>query len=488
MSAPAVVAAPILGREEPRLWTRPLRRLTKNATLGHECIAFAEQILGATLLPWQKWWLLHALELKRDGTFRYRTILTLVARQQGKTTLIKIVCLWAMYLGRAELVLGAAQSLDIAKEAWDGATQLAQDNPELSPEIAAVRRTNGENTLTLSSGARYRITAATGKAGRGLSVDVLVLDELREHQSFAAWAALSKTTMARPNALILCISNAGDDDSVVLNQLRSAALAEADESLGLFEWSAPDGCDLHDPAAWAQAMPALGHGPFTVAAVRSALATDPPATFRTELLCQRVTVLDAAVDVAGWKAGADPTGTLARQRRSRIAVAVEAAPDGGHVALVGAAVLPDGRVRVAVAKAWPTTDQARRELGPLLKQMRPAAVAWFPAGPTAALGAELRGFKAAAITGQAVNEACMSFADLVLNHRILHPDDPLLNTHISNAQRLLVGDGWRFARRGVGEINTAYAAAGAVHAARTMPAPVGKPRLIIARDPARNTR
>ena len=87
-----------------------------------------------------------------------------------------------------------------------------------------MRLTNGEQCLTLSDGQRYRITAATRGAGRGLSVDVLLLDELREHRDYLAWAALSKTTLARPEALICAVSNAGDDQSVVLNDLRARAI------------------------------------------------------------------------------------------------------------------------------------------------------------------------------------------------------------------------------------------------------------------------
>jgi phage terminase large subunit-like protein len=284
----ALLDAPeILGKEEPRLWTRPLRELTPDTTLGYEAIAFAREILGVELLPWQRFWLLHALELLPDGSFRFRTILTLVARQQGKTTLLKIVSLWAMYLGHAHLVLGAAQSLDIARESWQGAVELAEDNDELAAEVANIRRANGEQCLTLTSGARYRITAATRGAGRGLSVDLLVLDELREHRDWAAWGALTKTTIARPNALVVGISNAGDDQSVVLNSLRSAALAGTDETVGIFEWSAPDGCALDDLDAIAQACPGLGRT-ITLSAILSAKATDPAAVFRTELLCQHV--------------------------------------------------------------------------------------------------------------------------------------------------------------------------------------------------------
>lgn len=485
------------GRERPRLFTEPARRLTRKTTLGFEAISFAEDMLGMTLLPWQKWWLKHALELEPDGSFRYRTVLTLVARQNGKTTLLKALALYFMYMDRARLVLGAAQSLDIARESWAGAVDLAESDPELADEIDLVRRANGEQELRLVNGARYRIAAATGSAGRGLSVDLLILDELRQHQTWAAWGALSKTTMARPNALTVGISNAGDDQSVVLNALREAALSGADPTIGLFEWSAPDGCELDDRDAWAQANPGLGYT-ITEQAISAALATDPPSVFRTEVLCQRVDVLDSAVDLGGWRSGADPAGTL-EDVRDRVVVGLDVAPDGTHVALVAAADVGDGRVRVEPVAAWDSTDAARDELDELLDRIAPRALAWFPSGPAAALGAVIRRdrlapvggsrrgrrsgrpFELVELTGQQVAEACQSFADLVAAGRVLHPSDPMLDAHVMNAQRLDQGDGWRFARRGAGHVSAAYAAAGAVQAALTLPRPTGRPRVIVAR-------
>mgnify|MGYP006920614764 CR=1 FL=1 len=173
----------------------------------------------------------------------------------------------------------------------------------------------------MSHGGRYRITAATRGAGRGLTVDVLLLDELREHRDWLAWAALSKTTLARPDALICAVSNAGDDQSVVLNDLRArgieaisrcraepiighepfepagsdgASLADPSGGLFLAEYSAPEGCALDDPAGWVAAMPGLNidmigptgvpqPAPITTEAVIGFLGTDPPAVFRTEL-------------------------------------------------------------------------------------------------------------------------------------------------------------------------------------------------------------
>jgi phage terminase large subunit-like protein len=57
-------------------------------------IAFAEQMMGLTLFPWQKWLLLHALELNEDGTYRFRYVIVLIARQNGKSLVLLILALW----------------------------------------------------------------------------------------------------------------------------------------------------------------------------------------------------------------------------------------------------------------------------------------------------------------------------------------------------------------------------------------------------------
>lgn len=480
----------ILGREEPRLWTPNVRPLTRANTHGWEAISFAENVLGFTLLPWQRWWLLHALELRQDGTYRFRTIVTLVGRQQGKTTLLKIVALWAMYLDRVHLVLGAAQSLDIARESWKGALDIARANPRLADELTRVTTGSIETAMTLTNGARYRITAATPGSGRGLSVDLLILDELREQRDWEAWSALSKTTIARPNALTVAISNAGDDKSVVLNSLRSTALAETDESIALFEWSAPDGCELDDPDAWAQAMPGLNRGTIDERGVRLALATDPEPVFRTELLCQSVDALNPALDPHGWAACTD-SGLDIAPIAQRTVMCLDVSPDGEHVSLVTAALRDDGKVAIVESGGWSDTTSARRALAEMLPTIRPRALGWYPSGPAAVLGAELAEMNAdkrgpigrmtvdrksfrdwapglVELRGDAVKEACQTFADLVKARKIVHKGTTLLNSHAIGAQRLDQGDGWRFVRRGAGHVDAMYAAAGAIHLARTV--------------------
>lgn len=484
----AVLERPVevLGSTTPRVFTPPLVvgppgdcgcgcALSPETSEGFRAVRFAEQVLGVKLLPYQRWLLIHILELKAPGRFRFRTVLILISRQNGKSWICRVLALYFLYV-RGErqkvTVLGAAQSLAIAMEAWAGAVELAEEDDDLRVKIDQVRRVNGEQCLTLTNGSRYKVSAATRGAGRGLSVDTLLLDELREHRDWAAYGALTKTTTARKNALIAGISNAGDDQSVVLNSLRATALAGTDQATGVFEWSAPDGCELDDVDAWALANPALGYT-LTLDALRSFMLTDPPAVFRTENLCQRVDALDAALDLESWKASADPTGSLAAVR-DRVALCLDVAPDGAHVTLAGAAVLDDGRVRVEAFANWRTVDEARRALPGIVTRVRPAAFGWFPAGPAAALGADLRGLEAVELKGSEVLELCQEFADLVQARRVAHPNDPLLNAHVAASARLQSGDGWRFSRKGAGHVDGAYAMAGAVRIARTLPPPAPK--------------
>lgn len=479
----AVLDAPTrLGATVPRLYTRPLVDgrpggcgcgcgLTPKTSLGFAFERFVREIVGLELLPYQRWLGIHMLELTSTGHFRFRRVILLISRQNGKTFYIKLLALFMLYMGHAKLVLGAAQSLDIAREAWAGAVDLAKEVDDLAAEIEIIRYANGEQCLTLNSGARYRITAATRGAGRGLSVDLLVLDELREHRDWAAWSALSKTTTARDNSMIVCASNAGDDQSVVLNSLRSTAMAGTDETLGLFEYSAPDGAEITDMTALAQANPALGYpNGVSEASLRSAMLTDPAATFRTESMCMRVDALDAALDLAAWKLNADTSSNLGAIR-GRVAACIDVAPDGAHVTLAGAGVQLDGRTRVEVFRSWPTVSDARRELPDLLARIKPAALGWFPSGPGAALGADLRALEAIELKGAEVTEACQEFAALNTGGQVVHANDPLLNAHVSSTGKLHTGDGWRFVRKGAGHVDAAYAAAGAVRIARTLPEP-----------------
>ena len=360
----------LYGKETPRIYTPPLRELTPETSYGFSVIDFASDVLGIELFPWQRWFCIHALEADEDGGFRFRRVVLLVGRQNGKSTVAQVIVLWALFVLGVALVLGTAQDLDTSEETWEGAVNLVEESEELSPLLDKVVRVNGKKELRVDGGHRYKVAAATRRGGRGKTGDVVLMDELREHLNWEAWGAVTKTTNARPNALILCMSNAGDAFSVVLRHLRYKAhmalgdpdgwcratgdVADGgdnegdgeDTTLGLFEWSAAPDCSKWDRDGWAQANPSMGHT-ITERVIASDAATDDERIFRTEDLCQWVeTIREEPFPEGAWDAGIDPKSEIAPD--SPLAFGIDVSGDRTHAAIAVAGRRADGRHHVEV--------------------------------------------------------------------------------------------------------------------------------------------
>lgn len=533
LSSPTTTVDGLLGSTEPRLYTPPLIEgspgpcgcgcaLTAATTLGFAVVRFAAEVLCMPLDPWERFAVIHGLELLADGRPRFRKLLIIVARQNGKTFLLMVLALYWLFVARVALVLGTSTNLDYARESWEAAVEVAEGVEELAELLPknAVRRANGEQQLLVHHGrrergrartvhkSRYKIAAANRKGGRSLTVHRLILDELREHHTWASWNAAYNAMNAVRNGQAWAITNQGDAKAVVLASLRGEVidpetdelrpLAERDPRTGVFEWSAPRGSRADDPHALACANPNLNRheerGPFLedlVSDARRALRNggDELADFLTEILCMRVPSLDPAVDVEQWRRPAAEGGCLLPGSldalRSRLAWVFDVALDGQHATLYAAAVGADGRVRVDAVAAWDSVAALRRELPALVKRNRPRAVGWFQNGPAAAVGAALAkqpGWPPAGVTFAALSAdapaVCMGFAELVDAGDVVQSGDPLADAQIEQAERKWIGDRWVFTRRGSGHVDAVYAVAGAVHLARTLPPSLGKPRIV----------
>jgi len=401
---PARPTTNLLGSTTPRIYTPPLAAgspgpcgcgcaLTRSTSLGFSAVDFAEDVLGFDLLPWQRWLFIHAMELRAPGRFRFRTVLVLVARQNGKTTWVEVKNLWKMFVLRVPLVIGTAQNLDISEESWDKAVEIVESVPDLLAELAHVDKTNGKKALKLTNGSRWKIAAASRKGGRGLSGDDVNLDELREHHTWESWAAVTKTTMARSKAQIWAITNAGDDRSVVLNALHDAATAaleldEPDEDApAVFEWSAPDDCPIDDPEMWALANPSLGYPQgISVAALRSAMATDPEPIFRTECLCQRVPdLVPSKIPLTAWVKCADPKSKMV----GGLVLTWELSWNREYGAIGIAGYRSDGIPHVELIDYRQGPDYIPGRIGELVKKHQILAVVFNPGGPGASMLTEV---------------------------------------------------------------------------------------------------
>lgn len=368
----------LFGNTEPRIFTPPLRELTPDTSLGFEMCDFAES-LGFKLLPWQRWLLVHAFEIL--GTFedgwelRFRTVLVLIARQNGKTLITTVITLYFLYILGVALIIGTAQELDQAEEAWDACVDAITADEELKTELVSAKYGNAGRRLKLTGNRRYITKASNRKAGRGKRAQLVIIDELREQTSWEAWNAVSSTTLAQSQVGVLwCTSNAGDPYSLVLRHerfLAHAAIGDPDgwcrdvgdslppavdddgnevsaEPPAIFEWSAAPGRSIWDKDGWCEANPSLGYGFLTERALAADIRNKEERAARTENLCQFVEAIAEPPFPAGaWDAGTDPASSIPDEnpvwfsvdvsddrRRSAIAACGRRADGDWHVEVV----------------------------------------------------------------------------------------------------------------------------------------------------------
>lgn len=364
----------MMGYTEPRIFTPPLRELTPETSLGFAAIDYAKEVLGETLYPWQEWALIHGLEIVGElGTgwrFRFRTVLYLISRQNGKTKLSKVIASFFLNVLYIDSVFGTSLSLDKAEEVWEAVVNDQESIPALRGDIDRVSRTNGNKRLILTGLRQYKVGAPTRRAGRGDSNDLVMLDELREHRDWETWSAAAASTNAKPNGLIVCFSNAGDPDSIVLRQLRSEAIAKIEgteavdfggnvdeDTLGLFEWSAPDGAETDDMEALAQANPALGYGYVTERALMANRQTFPENKFRSECMCQQVeTILPQPFPDGAWDAGVDVASFIAGE--SELFYGIDLSADRRFTSIGVCGLREDGNWHVEIAARRVGTEWA----------------------------------------------------------------------------------------------------------------------------------
>jgi hypothetical protein len=458
------------GCTEPRIFTPPLRDLDEpGATLGHDVIAFAQDDLGITLHPYQKWLYIHVLELLPNGDFRFDKIVILIARQNGKTMWWKILILYVMYILGMKLVLSTAQDLDTAEETWEAVVAMVLETdedevpirPDLAECVAKVVLTNGKKSLNLTTGERYKAKAASRRAARGLSGDLIGLDEAREQQNWDSWSAITHTTMARARSLIILLSNAGDVTSVVLRYFRMAAhallgnpdgIVDAEEmarlvgiadedlededldadDLGLFEYSAAPGAAIRDRAGWAQANPSMNYPNGVPERKIRAATKEPEWVFRTEVLCQWPEgALEGPFPPTTWDAGWDESSRIAGDP----VLCVETNLDRSMTYIAAAGVRDDGRLHAEmIAKRAGTdwvvdwfTDAEKLDRMKYRIRMRPKSP-----GSTLINDLRLEGIVVEEWLGDMAPETGTLF-DLVKDGRLMHLPDSSLDRAAATA-------------------------------------------------------
>jgi phage terminase large subunit-like protein len=446
----------LIGSTEPRIHT-PL--LKGNSKL-QEVSDLADKI-GLPLIPWQRWVLQDLLTIDDDNNWRKKTALLLVARQNGKTHLARMLILSHLFLWGSKNVLGMSSNRNMALDTFRQVAYTIEDNQFLKDQVRQIRLANGQESISLLNGARYEIAAATRDAPRGKTADFLYLDELREWSEEAFTAALP-VTRARPNSMTLMTSNAGDGFSTVLNDLRERCLSYPPDNLGYYEYSAPQHCKINDKKAWAMANPALGHL-ITEQTLEESVSTNSIEATRTEMLCQWV---DSTV--SPWAYGsieACSDSTLEIPVGPQTIMAFDIAPTRRSGALV-MGQLKDGKIAVGLAQLWYSDiaiDEMKMasDINEWARKYHPHLILFDKyATQTVATKLEQSGWKLEDCSGQRFYQACSDLANALAQGTMVHSGQTDLVQHLNNCAAKTSDFGFRIIRRkSAGEVTAAISLA-----------------------------
>jgi hypothetical protein len=269
------------GSQTPRLELVP-GGATSHA-LGDDMIDLGSSA-GLVLDPWQCRVLRYASAERKNPrgqglVFVCSTVVVIVARQNGKGSILEVRQLGGLFLLEREFQLHTAHLYDTSLTHFARIEHLVTNTPDLAQRIDKISHSHNEEGIRLKAsptiilgpgnvrrGRRpeLRFKARTSGGGRGFTGDDLYFDEAMILKPESV-SAIVPTRSARPNTQQWYTGSAGDENSAQLGKLRKRALDALDgqreeRRMYFAEWSVDDqaGYDRDAPESLAPANPALG--------------------------------------------------------------------------------------------------------------------------------------------------------------------------------------------------------------------------------------
>ena len=222
----------------PRLMTVP--HPAAAGSLGPAFIDWAEDRSGFALRWWQRLAATRLLETDADGRLVWEVVLLTMARQLGKSWLLREICLWRMHqserFGEPQDVLHTGKDIAICKEVQRPARIWAKGRRD----DYRVREVNGQEEIEqISDGSRWMLRAR--EAVYGYSTSFAAADEAWKVRASSIEEGLEPTMANREQPQIMLVSTAHRMATSLMLGRRASALADLEDGAGelLIEWSAP---------------------------------------------------------------------------------------------------------------------------------------------------------------------------------------------------------------------------------------------------------
>jgi len=410
------------------------------------------ELAGIELDEWQGLTVDVAMEYE-PGSRRWirRTVVYVVSRQNGKTVVFKSRVLVGLFaIPTDKLILHTAQDRTEPRKMFmelvETITEVPAFRKRLKPK--GIRLANGQESIELKDGSKYRIVAPREKSFRGPSADVILFDEIREHRDTALWGAALPTQSARPNPQVWATSNAGDADAVQLAALqhrgRTAAELGEDPSIAYLEWSAHPDRAPDDPKGWIEANPGLGSR-ITSETISEELRSLDPVKFETERLCRSVIQRSApAIPWPKWEAaGGEPDPVELGLPRPVLGIHINGERTHASLAMVADR---DGRLVADLIQEWRDPDGVdlnaiTADVLTWIRHYRVRDLAFDRAASSVVASAASKKITVHQVTRVGFVIASQVLLDAVSSGWLLHRHNPELDAQIRSAGRKDRDDG-----------------------------------------------
>jgi hypothetical protein len=452
---------------------RATPRNPQRETLGGQ-VSKVFGMIDKPAMPWQRQALDVACEIDpATGLYWYRTVIIVVLRQAGKTTMTRGKLTHRALSQPGAKMLYTAQdrnkALERLKESIYEPLSKAP-HPMISGSLKKPRWSNGSESVGWRNGSQLKIDAVSKTSGHGATLDEVHIDEAFAHRDNRIEQNVSPTLITVKGSQKWITSAAGEFESNFLRSKvvmgRALVESEQDSRTCYIEYSADPGADPDDPETYL-CHPAIGYtiGLEDIVDERTNMEADE---FERAYLgwWPKAKVPDPVIPLASWStnlAGADDPSLW----QGLPLWTVDVSPDREYasIGLAAESMDPGARCFLEVIERQDGTSHVVDRLVQLRRENGGNQIALDGSGASASLiddleSEDLEGgpFEVLQMNARERAAACGKFYDDSLIGRLRFLDDPLLTDAMKAAAKLKYGDAWIFSRgKSLADISPLYA-------------------------------
>lgn len=305
-----------------------------------------------------------------------------------------------------------------------------------------------KNGRTQHSGSYLQFTPRTSGAGRGLTVELLVVDEAYAYTPDQA-SALAFTQNQSKNPQSIVTSSTGFPDSEELIAMRNVALSGELSNLMYVEYKADDDCDSGDRDQWFKALPGLRTGRQRISEIEGhfakAKASGDLTNFNREILGLWATNdIPSLIPAPLWESlTVDMSQGWTAPDEFAFGIAVTPADHSGFQRSVMYAA---GRDENGFVHVWNVGDDDGTLWMPDFVKMQqeqrdPRVTVLDPMSASAPLVAafDANGVQCTPLSSSQCMAACSQMEALIRDGRLRHGEDALLRDAVGSGVRRSVG-------------------------------------------------